>query len=125
MNEGTRRGLRILRDVYVTVILLAAVYFGLTGADDILNTTTPGERTVGVTSTLYGVAATITLYAYWRRVAWLGTIALIWAILVTITATLATIVYDGGLVGGVAAFLATVLITATVYLPCRSRLKDI
>lgn len=117
-------GLRILRDVYVTLVLGAMVYVGITGADDILNTTTIGERTVGVTSTLYGITAAIALYAYWRRARWLLRITLVWAILIIITGTLATIVYDGGVVGSISAFFATVLIGAIVYFPCRSRLMD-
>ena len=118
------RVVRVLRDIYATVMLGAAVYFGLTGADDILNTTTLGERTVGVTSTLYGITAAITLYAYWRRATWLVGIALAWAVLLTVTGTLATIVYEGGLVGAIAAFLATALIAVSVVLACRSRLND-
>ena len=51
-------------------------------------------------------------------------IALAWAVLLTVTGTLATIVYEGGLVGAIAAFLATALIAVSVVLACRSRLND-
>jgi hypothetical protein len=115
------RGVRVLRDIYATLMLGAAVYFGLTGADDILNTTTIGERSVGVTATLYGIVAAIALYGYWRRTGWLTGIALVWAFLVTGTATLATIVYAPTLVGILSSFLATALITGSVYFACRSR----
>lgn len=125
MNEATRRGLRVLRDIYATVMLGAAVYFGLTGADDILNTTTLGERSVGVTATLYGLAAAVALYAYWRRAPWLLAITLVWGSLITVTGTLATIVYEGGLVSAIAAFIASGLIAATVYFACRSRVRDL
>lgn len=118
------RGVQVLRDVYATIILGAAVYFGLTGADDILNTTTIAERSVGVTSTLYSIAAAITLYAYWRRARWLTPIALVWALLIILTATLATVVYDGTFVAITAAVIVTAILTTTVYLACRSRLKD-
>lgn len=77
-----------------------------------------------MTSTLYGIATAITLYAYWRRAGWLLRMALVWAILIIVTGTLATIVYQGGLLGAIAAFLASALIAASVYFACRSRLKD-
>ena len=118
------RGGPILRDVYATIVLGAAVYFGLTGADDILNTTTIWERSVGVTATLYGITSVIALYAYWRRATWLARIALAWAILVTLTATLATVVYEGSFVAITASLAITALITASVYFACRARLKD-
>ena len=125
MNDASaRRGLRVLRDIYATALLGAAVYFGLTGADDILNTTTLGERSVGITSTLYGIGAAVALYAYWRRAPWLLTVTLVWGILITVTGTLATIVYEGGVLGAIAALFVTVLIAASVYFACRSRLKD-
>lgn len=118
------RGVQVLRDVYATILLGAAVYFGLTGADDILNTTTLGERSVGVTATLYGLAAAVTLYAYWRNAAWLTFIALVWAILITTTGTLAVIVYSPTLLGILATFVASALIAASGYLACRSRAKE-
>ena len=118
------RGVRILRDVYASAMLGAAVYFGLTGADDIVNTTTIGERTVGVLATLYGLLALVTLVGYWRTTGWLTGIALVWAVLVTATATLATAVYGPTLIGILSSFIATVLITATVYFACRSRTRD-
>ena len=125
MNDARApRGLRVLRDIYATAVLGAAVYFGLTGADDILNTTTLGERSVGVTATLYGIAAAVALYAYWRRVRWLLAVTLVWGVLITVTGTLATIVYEGGAVGAIVALIASGLIAATVYFACRSRLKD-
>lgn len=118
------RWVRGLRDVFVTIMLLAMVYLGITGADDILNTTNIGERSVGVSSTLYGISAAIALYAYWRRAGWLLRIVLVWGILITVTGTLATIVYDGGLLGAVGALIACGLIAAIGYFACRSRLKD-
>jgi hypothetical protein len=125
MNDArARRGLRIVRDIYATVMLGAAVYFGLTGADDILNTTTLGERSVGVTATLYGIAAAVALYAYWRRARWLLAVTLVWGVLITVTGTLATIVYEGGLVGAIVALLVSGLIAASVYYACRSRLRE-
>jgi hypothetical protein len=118
------RGARILRDLYAIVILGASVYFGLTGADDILNTTTIGEQGVGVGATLYGVVAAVTLYGYWRKTGWLTGIALVWAILITATATLATIVYSPTFLSILTSFLAGGLIAASVYFACRSRSND-
>lgn len=118
------RAQRALRDIYVTVLLGGAMYVGPANADDILNTIALSQRTVGVTATLSGIVAAFTLYAYWRRRTWAVPISTLWAILVTFTAVLATIVYGGDLLSAVIAFLVAGLIAASMVLACRSRLKD-
>jgi membrane associated rhomboid family serine protease len=92
--------LRALGATLLTLLLGASVYLGFSsGPRDIRNTVAFGQRMVGALVTGYGIVGLLTLLGLWRKQSWSRVVLWLWAILVVGAATLAALVYGGGVRG--------------------------
>ena len=98
---------RAIRILAVVLVLLLAVWLGLKeGSDTLRDADTVAQRVAAATQIIYGIAASACLWALSRQRAWLGTALVLWGLTLTITGTLAPVVWGGtgwggGALGGV------------------------
>ena len=100
-----------VRVVIPAMLLIAlSAYLSLSVPNEWASAGTPGQRIAAATQTAYIILGLIAgISALWQR-RWLGTLLLLWLIMITVTATLAPMVWGGarwpvgilsGLAGGV------------------------
>jgi hypothetical protein len=104
----------LIATIVVSLLLAASVYLGLSNMSDITDTTSFGERLVGVTATAYGVMGAVALVAVLLRKPWLRPVVLVWAFLIVTTAVAATTVYGDSLLSSLVAGAITLLLAAPV-----------
>ena len=75
--------MRRIRLLIVSVVLLAAVWFGIReGIDGFIDAETTFQRWAAVSQVLYGVLAVASLVALFTRRTWLRPVIIAWAALV-------------------------------------------
>ena len=88
--------MRHLRLFLVAAVLLAAVWFGLKeGADGFMDAGTTFQRWAAASQLLYGVLAVASLVALFTGRAWLRPVLIAWAVVLTLTGTVATVAWSG------------------------------
>ena len=107
----------ILRLVCVVLALIAAIWFGLKeGYDSWSGVSTTGQRLAAGAQLVYGVGAVAALWGLLARARWTPIAFAGFTVAVTITATLAPVVWGGsswtsGLIAGVSALIIALLVT--------------
>jgi hypothetical protein len=107
----------MLRLLCVIVVLIAAIWFGLKeGYDSWSGVETTGQRIAAGTQLIYGLAAVASLWALLARARWAPFAFAGFTVAVTITGTLAPVVWGGsswtsGLIGGLSALIIALLAT--------------
>ena len=109
--------MKLLRLVCVIVVLIAAIWFGIKeGYDSWSGVVTTGQRIAAGTQLVYGVAAVASLWALLGRARWAPLAFAVFTVAVTITGTLAPVVWGesswtSGLIGGLSTLIIALLIT--------------
>lgn len=105
-----------IRLVAVTAVLLAAVWFGVKeGFNGWSGAETRFQHVAAALQVSYGLLAVASLVALFRRHAWLRPIVIAWAVVVTLTGTVATVAWGGGpWIGGILAGAITAVVAGLV-----------
>ncbi len=109
--------MRRIRLFLVTAVLLGAVWFGIReGIDGFTDAETTFQRWAAASQVLYGVLAVASLLALFTRRAWLRPVLIAWALVLTLTGTVATVAWAGapwsaGLMTGVLTAVVAGLVT--------------
>lgn len=109
--------MRILRLVGVVLGLIAGIWFGLKeGYDSWSGVSTTGQRIAAGAQLVYGVGAVASLWGLLARARWTPLAFAVFSVAVTITATLAPVVWGGsswtsGLIAGLSTLIIALLMT--------------
>jgi cellulose synthase/poly-beta-1,6-N-acetylglucosamine synthase-like glycosyltransferase len=109
--------MRTLRLVCVIAALIAAIWYGLKeGYDSWTGVETTGQRVAAICQLIYGVGAVASLWALLAQATWAPLAFALWGLAVTITATLAPVVWGGtpwstGVLAGLSALVIVGVVT--------------